>query len=210
MKTMDKLLKKALFLCVVLLGLSARSFAQCDMSKMSLKVDWQMNAPLSTDFADKLSGWGMNYELAYSFTPRWEAGLFASFHTNHKYIGRQTLALSPTESLTTDQQRSAFQVPFGLTAAFNLSTNRYCKPYIGVKVGAMFARNTTYYAATGLYDDGWGFYVSPEIGLKIYPTGKHWGFHIAGYYSYATNQTQTLTVPIDGQSNVGFRLGVIF
>ena len=53
MKTMDKLLKKALFLCVVLLGLSARSFAQCDMSKMSLKVDWQMNAPLSTDFADK-------------------------------------------------------------------------------------------------------------------------------------------------------------
>ena len=207
---MDKLLKKALFLCVVLLGLSARSFAQCDMSKMSLKVDWQMNAPLSTDFADKLSGWGMNYELTYSFTPRWEAGLFASFHTNHKYIGRQTLALSPTESLTTDQQRSAFQVPFGLTAAFNLSTNRYCKPYIGVKVGAMFARNTTYYAATGLYDDGWGFYVSPEIGFNVYPWAYGPGLHFAAYYSYGTNKGDLFTYSVDGLSNFGLRVGIAF
>lgn len=195
---------------MLLLGVSAQSFAQWDASKVDLKIDWQMNAPLSTDFADKLSGWGMNYELTYSITPRWDVGVFASFHTNHKYIGRQTLEISPTESLTTDQQRSAFQVPFGVMGAFNLSTNKHCQPYIGVKAGVMFARNTTYYASRGLYDKAWGFYVSPEIGLKIYPTGKHWGIHVAGYYSYATNQTRTLTMNIDGQSNVGFRLGVIF
>lgn len=195
---------------MLLLGVSAQSFAQWDASKVGLKIDWQMNAPLSTDFADKLSGWGMNYELTYSITPRWDVGVFASFHTNHKYIGRQTLEISPTESLTTDQQRSAFQVPFGVMGAFNLSTNKHCQPYIGVKAGVMFARNTTYYASRGLYDKAWGFYVSPEIGLKIYPTGKHWGIHVAGYYSYATNQTRTLTMNIDGQSNVGFRLGVIF
>lgn len=207
---MKKIFKKAVFACMLLLGVSAQSFAQWDASKVDLKIDWQMNAPLSTDFADKLSGWGMNYELTYSITPRWDVGVFASFHTNHKYIGRQTLEISPTESLTTDQQRSAFQVPFGVMGAFNLSTNKHCQPYIGVKAGVMFARNTTYYASRGLYDKAWGFYVSPEIGLKIYPTGKHWGIHVAGYYSYATNQTRTLTMNIDGQSNVGFRLGVIF
>ena len=207
---MKKIFKKAVFACMLLLGVSAQSFAQWDASKVDLKIDWQMNAPLSTDFADKLSGWGMNYELTYGITPRWDVGVFASFHTNHKYIGRQTLEISPTESLTTDQQRSAFQVPFGVMGAFNLSTNKHCQPYIGVKAGVMFARNTTYYASRGLYDKAWGFYVSPEIGLKIYPTGKHWGIHVAGYYSYATNQTRTLTMNIDGQSNVGFRLGVIF
>ena len=94
--------------------------------------------------------------------------------------------------------------------SYNLSTNRYVKPYIGVKVGAMFARNTTYFGSGGVYDESWGFYVSPEIGLKIYPTGKKWGFHVAGYYSYATNKTQTLTCDIDGQNHAGFRLGVIF
>ena len=158
------------FMC---LGVAVKGFSQFDISKTTLKVDWQMNAPFSTDFADKLSGWGMNFELGYQFTPRWEAGVFASFHTNHKYVGRQTLSLSPTESLTTDQQRSAFQVPFGVMGSYNLSTNRYVKPYIGVKAGAMFARNTTYFGSGGVYDKSWGFYVSPEIGLKIYPTGRN-------------------------------------
>ena len=60
-------------------------------AKPTLIVDWQMNAPFSTGYADKISGWGMNYELGYQFTPRWAAGVFASFHTNHQYIGRQTL-----------------------------------------------------------------------------------------------------------------------
>ena len=151
------------FMC---LGVAVKGFSQFDISKTTLKVDWQMNAPFSTDFADKLSGWGMSYELGYQFTPRWEAGVFASFHTNHKYVGRQTLSLSPTESLTTDQQRSAFQVPFGVMGSYNLSTNRYVKPYIGVKAGAMFARNTTYFGSGGVYDKSWGFYVSPEIGLS--------------------------------------------
>ena len=207
---MKAIFKKAVLACMMLAGACAQGFAQWRADRMSLKADWQMNAPLLTDFADKISGWGMNYELTYLISPRWEAGVFAAFHTNHRYVERQTLNLSPTEALTTDQQRSAFQVPFGVTGAFNLSVNKYCRPYVGVKAGAMFARNTTYYASRGLYDKGWGFYVSPEVGLKVYPTGKHWGIHLAGYYSYATNRTQTLTVGIDGQSNAGFRLGVIF
>ncbi len=210
MKTFDALFRGAVLACVMLLGVSMQSFAQWDACKAHLIIDWQMNAPLSTDFADKISGWGMNFEGTYQVAPRWDVGLFVSFHTNHKYIGRQTLNLSPTESLTTDQQRSAFQIPFGATAAYTLYDGKYVKPYVGAKVGTMFARNTTYFGATGLYDKKWGFYASPELGLKVFPTGRHWGFHVAGYYSYATNKTQTLTCGIDGQSNVGFRVGVIF
>ena len=52
------------FMC---LGVAVKGFSQYDISKTTLKVDWQMNAPFSTDFADKLSGWGMSYELGYHF-----------------------------------------------------------------------------------------------------------------------------------------------
>ena len=45
------------FMC---LGVAVKGFSQFDISKTTLKVDWQMNAPFSTGFADKLSGWGMN------------------------------------------------------------------------------------------------------------------------------------------------------
>ena len=210
MKISNGVLKKTILLGFILLGIASQGFAQWDMRKLNLIVDWQMNAPLSSDFADKISGWGMNYELGYEVTPHWNVGIFASFHTNHKYVGRQTLNLSPGESMTTDQQRSAFQVPIGLTGAYTVCGNSYLKPYVGMKVGTLFARNTTYFGSGGLQDKKWGFYVSPEMGLKIYPTGGSWGVHVAGYYSYATNQTHTLTCSIDGQSNVGFRLGVIF
>lgn len=202
--------KRMALACVMFMGVAAQSFAQWDARKVHVTIDWQMNAPFSTDFADKISGWGMNFEGTYQVAPRWDVGVFAAFHTNHYYVGRQTLDISSTEAITTDQQRSAFQVPFGVTAAYTLCNGKYVKPYIGAKMGAMFARNTTYFGASGLYDKGWGFYVSPELGLKIFPTGKHWGFHVAGYYSYGTNKTRTLTCDIDGQNNAGFRLGVIF
>ena len=44
-------------------------------------VDWQMNVPLNSNFADKFSGWGMNfegkYDLSLIFIPikdMWTAG----------------------------------------------------------------------------------------------------------------------------------------
>lgn len=211
-KTMKTFYKKiALTLCVFSM-FALQSHAQWDSDKMHLTIDWQMNAPYSTDFADKISGWGMNFEGTYDIAPRWSVGAFINFHTNHKYIGRQTISLSPTESLTTDQQRSAYQLPFGITTAYNIYPSKVVKPYIGVKAGAVYTRYTTYYGTGGVYDNPWGFYASPEIGLKIFPfTNKRMGFHVAGYYSYMTNQAQTLTGEgIDGQNNVGFRLGVIF
>lgn len=213
MKTNNKNILKTLVLAgCMLLTVLPQAQAQCaSPRKIHFAVDWQMNAPLSTGFADKISGWGMNLEGAYDVTSNFSAGAFVSFHTNHRYVDRQTIHLSPTESLTTDQQRSAFQLPFGVTGAYTFCTGSYVRLYVGVKLGTMFARNTTYFGTGGVYDESWGFYASPEIGLKIYPNRqKNWGFHVAGYYSYATNRTETLTGDIDGQGNAGFRLGILF
>ena len=211
MKTLNNLFKRVLLLGCLACGTWIAADAQWNPKKMNLVIDWQMNAPFSTDYADRISGWGMNYELKYKVTPRWNVGVFASFHTNHQYVDRQTISLSPTESFTTDQQRSAFQIPFGAAVNYSLYNGRHIEPYIGVKLGTMFARNTTYYGVSGLYDKSWGAYVSPELGLEIYPgRRKTWGFHVAGYYSYGTNKTYTLTHEVDGQNNAGFRLGVIF
>lgn len=92
-------------------------------------VDWQMNMPLNSNFADKFSGWGMNFEGKYDLTPYWSIGAFLNFHTNHRYVDRQTIPLTPTASLTTDQQQSAFQLPFGISVSYKLLDNRYVKPY---------------------------------------------------------------------------------
>ena len=129
MKTIYTYLKRVVLAGCMLAGAAAPTFAQWDSSKAHLIVDWQMNAPFSTGYADKISGWGMNFEGLYDVTPRWSVGAFVMYHTNHRYIGRQTLQLSPTESLTTDQQRSAFQLPFGVSTAYTL-----CQGNLSVRI----------------------------------------------------------------------------
>ena len=92
----------ALAACMLLAFLPQAQAQYASQRKVHFAVDWQMNAPLATDFTDKISGWGMNFEGVYDVTSHFSAGAFLSFHTNHSYVGRQTISLSPTESLTTD------------------------------------------------------------------------------------------------------------
>lgn len=190
---------------------AASARAQSQYDRLHFNIGWQMNSPFSGDFADKISGWGMAFEIDYDLTARWSVGGFFDFHTNHKYVDRQTLLLSPTQAMTTDQQRSYYQLPFGVAANYVLWDNAHFRPYVGAKAGAMYAKATTYYGTGGVYDKSWGFFVSPEVGATIYPAkDKRFGFRVAGYYSYSTNETATLLSPIEGQHNAGFRVGVVF
>ena len=66
------------------------------------------------------------------------------YQTPYRYVDRQTIPLTPTASLTTDQQQSAFQLPFGISVSYKLLDNRYVKPYFGVKSGAMYSQNSIY------------------------------------------------------------------
>lgn len=211
MKTIKFIPKKRYVLFLMISALFClKGYSQDLPERLHFNVDWQMNAPLSTDFANKISGWGMNFEGNYALTPHWDLGAFMNFQTNHKYVGRQTIT-DGTVSLTTDRQESAFQLPFGLTSAYRFTGYGCLRPYVGAKVGAMYAKNTTYLNTISLTDKPWGFYVSPEVGVNIYPVpDRRFGFHVAVYYSYATNKSEVLTGTLDGANNVGLRVGVTF
>ena len=194
--------------CMV--AVSTRGNAQA-VSSTYFNVDWQFNAPVGNSYADKASGWGMNFEGGYYVMPKMAIGAFISYHTNNKYIDRQTLMLKSNSALTTDQQHSLFQLPFGLLAKYRFTTDGILEPYATVKLGANYSRMSSYLQAWEIYDDTWGFTVSPEIGVSIFPNPSvRYGFHVALYYKYATNKSKVLTYDIDGRNNIGFRLGVSF
>ncbi|MCS3158238.1 porin family protein [Phocaeicola dorei] len=75
-------------------------------------VDWQMNMPLNSNFADKFSGWGMNFEGKYDLTPYWSIGAFLNFHTNHRYVDRQTIPPHPNGFI--DNRPATIGVPTSL------------------------------------------------------------------------------------------------
>ena len=166
---------------------------------------------LGAGFADKASGWGMNFEGGYFVTPAITVGPFISYQTNLQSISRQTLDLGNGSALTTNQKHALFQLPFGVTGRYNWLTDSVFQPYAGLKLGANYAEMSSYYYIIKQYTDTWGFYLSPEIGVSIFPRPDYrLGFHVALYYSYSTNSGDVLTYSMDNINNFGIRVGISF
>ena len=122
---------------VVALSLPATGHSQI-LYNGYFNIDWQYNWPLGDSYADKSSGWGMNFEGGYYFPSNVGLGAFIAFHTNNKYIPRQTFPIGGTGAITTDQQHSVFQLPFGVTGRYRFTQGRVLEPYVAVKVGANY------------------------------------------------------------------------
>ena len=124
---------------VVALSLPATGHSQI-LYNGYFNIDWQYNWPLGDSYADKSSGWGMNFEGGYYFPSNVGLGAFIAFHTNNKYIPRQTFPIGGTGAITTDQQHSVFQLPFGVTGRYRFTQGRVLEPYVAVKV-PVFSQN---------------------------------------------------------------------
>ena len=135
-------------------------------------------------------------------------GGFAAFSTNNEYYPTQTYTFSDKSALTTDLDKSIYQVPFGSTMRVRFLRGMF-QPYLEAKIGTEYSTQSTYMSTYVSRQDNWGFYVSPEVGMTFFPfESTDFGFQIAAYYSYATNRNKT--VNINGINNVGFRLGIAF
>lgn len=172
-------------------------------------IDWQYNFPVSNAFTDRSSGWGMNFDGGYFLTENWGIGAFLSYHTNHEYVPRQTITAG-SASLTTDQQHSAFQLPFGLGTRYAWNRGSTFQPYVGLRAGAQYTRLSSTFNIFEQEDKSWGFYVSPEVGINIFPWAYGPGLHIAAYYSHATNRGEVMQCGISSLNNIGLRVGISF
>lgn len=172
-------------------------------------IDWQFNIPISNNFSNVASGWGMNFEGGYYVTPEIAVGGFLSFHTNNEYFSRRTIAINETLSMNSDQQHQMFTMPFGLLARYRFQEADF-QPYVGMKLGMCYSQFSNYYYIFLTDENRWGFFMSPEIGFNYYPWANGIGFHMAIYYSFATNKCDLMSYKQSILNNIGFRLGLAF
>ncbi len=208
MKTINNLYTKVIAMIAMVITFTLPAKAQLSDNGFA-NIDWQFNAPLGNHFADKASGWGMNFEGGYFITPNFGLGLFLNYHTNHKYVDRETFQMAGGE-VTSDQQHTIFQMPFGVTARYQCNRGGTVQPYSSIKLGTEYAKNRTNFSMYEVNDNVWGCYVSPEIGVNVFPWAYGPGLHFALYYSYSSNKADVLHYHIKNLNNFGFRLGVSF
>ena len=183
--------------------------ADAQMGKREyVNIGWQFNGTVGNSFVETASGYGAYIEGGYYITPMFAVGGFASFNTNNDYIPKQTYTFKDQSALTTDVDRSIYQVPFGLTMRTRFLRGEL-QPYLGTKIGAEYSTQSTYMSTFVNRHDNWGFYMSPEIGMVLFPFEKtDVGFQFAVYYSFCTNKNSDYD--IKGIKNVGFKLGLAF
>lgn len=203
-------MKKILFTIAALAAFFLTSVqADAQMGKKYyINSGWQFNGTLANDFAESAQGYGAYFQGGYYITPMFAIGGFASFNTNNEYVPKKTYTFSDMSALTTDLNRSIYQVPFGATMRYRFLRSMF-QPYIEAKVGAEYSSQNTYMSTFVNRHDNWGFYVSPEVGLTFFPFEKtDLGFQVAVYYSYATNVNKA--IDLEGLNNLGFKLGMAF
>ena len=207
MKTLKKYAIRLAVLVALIAGGSMTAKSQVSLDAY-YNVDWQFNMPINK-FADKASGWGMNFDAGWYLTPDIAIGAFMSYHTNSEYVDRSIVNLTPQTAVYTDQQRSLYQLPFGVTALYRIIESDW-QPYVAMKLGAEYAYASSYYNIYKSSENSWGFYMSPEIGVRWYPWANGMGLHAAAYYSFSTNKATVMGGELKNPSNFGFRLGLAF
>ncbi|MBR2132100.1 MAG: outer membrane beta-barrel protein [Oscillospiraceae bacterium] len=203
-------MKKLIYIMAAAAAFLTVSFqADAQMSKKYyINGGWQFNGTLANDFAESAQGYGAYIEGGYYVTPMLAVGGFASFNTNNEYVPAKTYTFSDQSALTTDLDRSIYQVPFGATLRYRFLRTMF-QPYVEAKLGAQYSEQNIYMSTFVNRHDNWGFYVSPEVGLTFFPFQKtDFGFQVAVYYSYATNASKS--IDINGLNNLGFKLGIAF
>lgn len=210
---MKKILKniKISALVVVTLIMATSSTKAQSFENVFLNFDWQLNAPVGSSFANQFSGWGANADGGYYLTKNIGIGAFISYHTNRKYLDKRTIGLGNSTDVTTDQQQSIYQLPFGLSARYSFLPESRVQPYFAVRLGTEYSKVATYMNVFEISEKKWGFYVSPEIGTNVYVDPQNrYAVHVAAYYSYSTNKSEVFGYDIDGINNLGFRIGLSF
>lgn len=207
MKTLKKYTIRVAIAALLFAGISLPAKSQVSLDAY-YNVDWQFNMPINK-FANKPSGWGMNFDAGWYLTPDIAIGAFFNYHTNSEYVDRAVVNLNPQTAVYTDQQRSLYQLPFGVTALYRIIESDW-QPYVALKLGAEYANMSSYYYIYKTSEDTWGFYMSPEIGVRWYPWPNGVGLHAAAYYSYSTNKGKVMGQEMQSPGNFGFRVGLAF
>ena len=187
----------------------AAAQADAQMGKRTyVNGGWQFNGTIKNEVAESAQGYGAYIESGFYVTPMFAIGGFASFSSNDQYYPSQTYTFADKSALTTDMFKSIYQVPFGSTMRLRFARSMF-QPYVEAKIGTEYSSQSTYMSTFVSRDANWGFYVSPEVGMTVYPFERDdFGFQLALYYSYSTNKSTEYNMK--GINNLGFKLGIAF
>ena len=172
---------------------------------------WQFDFPIKSDFSNKMNDLGLYVDVGYYFTHNISLGGFINVNTQYDNVTRNVTNDNTSTSENIEETLSYISVPFGASLRYRFVHDTWWQPYVSAKAGVNYAEAKSTMPLDTYSDKSWGFYVSPELGINIFPFKKYLlGINLAAYYAYATNRHDVSSRQVNGLNSMGIRLGLAF
>lgn len=172
-------------------------------------VGWQFDFPINSSFSSTMNDLGIYAEAGYYFTPNISLGGFINVNTQYEEVMSNDLNILMLDNIR--ETLSYISVPVGVSVRYRFIDESWLQPYLSAKVGINYAEAKSTFPMDTYSDKSCGFYVSPELGINIFPFKRYiLGLNVAAYYAYATNRHEVSERKVNGIESMGIRLGLTF
>lgn len=179
--------------------------------KTYYQCGWQFDFPINSSFSNSMNDLGLYVDAGYYFTPNISLGGFINVNTQYDEAVHSDGNANPEIPESIKEKSSYISVPFGASVRYRVTDETWWQPYISAKVGVNYTEAKSTMPFDTYSDKSWGFYISPELGINLFPI-KHYllGINVAAYYAFSTNRHDVSSKQVNGLNSVGVRLGVNF
>ncbi len=188
-------MKRLTILSVILLTVSA-IFANAQTKYQQVySVTWNTYQPIGTtsDFISQYSLNGLDLSYTYYFSNNMGVGLDIAWNFNNKAIAPQVIKPNDNIAIYAAQFRQVQTVPVKAQFKYMITPESPVRLYVAAGIGALNYAYQTEVQEFVLWDNTWGFLVSPEVGMLV-PFGRdaQWGLNLHVGYNYGTNDFQNV------------------
>ena len=188
-------MKKILFVLAISLCCAGVARAQYwgNGMKQIYSLNYQMSVPVggSRDFIPNMSFEGININWAYFVTDNISVGLDLSYNNYSHKVGQKIYRPNANTAINAAQYRYTQSIPIKVQAKYFMAPfGPGLQAYTGLGIGALSAGEHIIIQDIDVWDNNWGFLLSPEIGILIpFGADNFWGANITAGYNWSTNKS---------------------
>ena len=152
---------------------------------------------------------GINVNWAYFVTENIAVGLDLSYNNFHEKVGQKIYRPDANTAVNAAQYRYTQVFPIKVQGKYFFNPSGSVMPYAGLGIGALSAGQHIVIQDIDVWDNNWGFLLSPEIGMLI-PVGPagNWGVNVTAGYNWSTNKSDVGKIKVDNRQSIYFNIGL--
>ena len=207
-------MKKILFVLAISLCCAGVARAQYwgNGMKQIYSLNYQMSVPVggSRDFIPNMSFEGININWAYFVTDNISVGLDLSYNNYTHKVGQKIYRPNANTAINAAQYRYTQSIPIKVQAKYFMAPfGPGLQAYTGLGIGALSAGEHIIIQDIDVWDNNWGFLLSPEIGILIpFGADNFWGANITAGYNWSTNKSNIGDMKFNNRQSFYFNVGL--